>query len=209
MASGGPENVILPVFLCVPEHQREKAERLIDYCWRLDRTHVRLTVMSREEQESFTPEFPQNRFHSLQAQGVHRAAFRADGPFIWLEADAIPLKPNWAAGLSEEYERCGKKFLISSDSNPPFDRVGGIGCYPKETRWLLPQHFPKSSWDLWLIEAVPHLVARTAMIQHSYCVYGSDGFCKDEHRFPRDNPILRKDALIFHRDPHQDLLNGK
>jgi hypothetical protein len=99
-----------------------------------------------------------------------------------------------------------KKFLISSDSQPPH-KVGGIGVYPPETSWLVPVHYPKSSWDLWLIECVPHLVARTPLIQHSYCIYGLDGFCKDCHRFPRDQAMLRPEAVIFHRDPYQDLIS--
>ena len=124
--------------------------------------------MSEEDDASFQAEYPENRFHSLQSYGLHRAAREMGGhAFIWLEADAIPLKPDWVAILSEEYEKCGKKFLISSDSNPPFDRVGGIGCYPKETEWLVPYQFEKSGWDMWLIECVPHLIARTALIQHS------------------------------------------
>ena len=199
----------LPIVMAVPEHQTERARALADYCRDLDGTNVRVIVMTREEQELFVPEFPENRFHSLQAQGIHRAAVWADGPFIWLEADAVPLRPDWARILEGEYERCGKKFLISSDSNPPFDLVGGIGVYPEETEWLVPQHYPKSSWDCWLIEAVPHLVARTPLIQHSYCIYGPDGFCKEEHRFPRDNKMLRKEAVIFHRDPYQDLISEK
>lgn len=198
----------LPVILCVPEHQVNQALLLRDYCQKLDGTEPRLIVMTREEQESFEAEYPENRFHSLQAQGVHRASVWADGPFIWLEADAVPLRPDWALVLEGEYQRCGKKFLISSDSNPPFDLVGGIGVYPEETEWLVPQHFPKSSWDQWLIEAVPHLVARTPLIQHSYCVYNPDGFCKEEHRFPRDSRMLRPEAVLFHRDPFLDLLRA-
>ena len=164
--------------------------------------------MSKEDDESFTPLYPENRFHSLQSYGLHRAAYEAGGSFIWLEVDAIPLKEDWAFILAEEYERCGKRFLISSDSHPPFDRVGGIGCYPKETQWLVPYQFPKSGWDMWLIEAVPHLVARTPLIQHSYGIYNSQGFAV-EHRFPRDNRMLREESLVFHRDPFQDLITAR
>jgi hypothetical protein len=198
----------LPVMLCVPERQLDRARRLIKYCWELDRTDVWRIVMTEEEDRSFEPEYPTNRFHSLQAQGLHRAAIEAGGSFIWLEVDSIPLKIDWALILSEEYERCranGKKFLISSDSHPPFDLVGGIGCYPKETEWLVPHHFPKSGWDLWLTEAVPHLLHRSPLIQHSYGIYNNLGQAV-EHRFPRDSKMLREDALLFHRDPFQDLI---
>ena len=179
------------MILCVPEHQTDRARRLVNHCWELDRTDVRRIVMTEEEDELFEPQYPDNRFHSLQSYGLHRAAEEISGPFIWLEADAIPLKPDWALILSEEYERCGKKFLLSSDSNPPFDMIGGIGCYPKETEWLVPYQFEKSGWDLWLLEAVPHLIARTPLIQHSFGIYNNLGFAV-EHRFPRDNKMLRQ-----------------
>jgi hypothetical protein len=203
--------VSLPVVLCVPERQVDRARALVDYCsHELNQTEIQVIVMTQEEDESFQAQYPENRFHSLQSYGLHRAAVWADGPFIWLEADAVPLRPDWALVLEGEYERAladGKKFLISSDSNPPFDLVGGIGCYPEETEWLVPCQFPKSSWDRWLIEAVPHLVARTPLIQHSYGIYNSLGFAV-EHRFPRDNKMLRKEAVLFHRDPFHDLFFG-
>ena len=204
---GIPKGVIFQplVLLCIPEHQVDKARALVDYCKELDSTNVSVVVMTREKDESFQAEYPENRFHSLQSYGLHCAAAEADGPFIWLEADAVPLRPGWVQLLMGEYERCGKKFLISSDSNSPFDMVGGIGVYPEETQWLVPYQFPKSGWDKWLIEAVPHLVARTPLIQHSYGIYNSLGFAV-EHRFPRDNKMLRKEAVVFHRDPFHDLL---
>jgi len=199
----------LPVLMAVPEHQKARAAALARYCWELDGTHVRWLVMTEEEDALFQPEYPENRFHSLQSWGLRRATTLSPGSdFIWLEADAIPLKPGWAWKLSEEYVWRDRKFLLSSDSNPPFDMVGGIGVYPKETKWLVPCHFPKSGWDLWLLEAVPHLLARTPLIQHSYGIYNSAGHAV-EHRFPRDNKMLRKDAVIFHRDPAQDLLARK
>ena len=213
MVSGGPEGLrflwpemTLPVVLCVPERQCDQARRLIKYCWELDRTELWLIVMSEEDDASFQAKYPDNRFHSLQSWGLHRAALEiGSSSFIWLEADAIPLKPEWVEILTEEYERCGKRFLLSSDSQE-FDLVGGIGCYPKETTWLVPYQFEKSGWDKWLIECVPHMVARTSLIQHSYCKYGPDGFCQEEHRFPRDQEMLREEAVLFHRDPNQDLI---
>ena len=185
----------------------EKAFLLADHCLRLDRTDVGVILMSEAEDNAFVPEFPQNRFHSLQARGILLAAKEAGRAFIWLEVDSIPLKPGWAETLSREYERYGKKFLLSSDSQP-FDAVGGIGCYCAETQWLLPEHYEKGSWDGWLIEHVPHLVARTPLVQHSYGIYNEAGFAV-EHVFPRDNKMLREDAVIFHRDPGQTLIKPR
>lgn len=195
----------LPVIMAVPNHQLDRAHRLAQHCWDLDNTDICLITIGAEEDAAFTPEYSENAFHSRQAYALHRAAEEVyDEPFIWIEPDSVPLKPDWAEILTEEYARCAKKFLISSDSHPPFDLVGGIGIYPPETEWLVPVHYRKSSWDLWLIEAVPHLVARTGLLQHSYGIYDHTGHAV-EHRFPRDQEILRPTAVVFHRDPHQDL----
>ena len=193
--------MIRPV-LVVVEHQRVKAEKLREYCWDLDKTDLILVKSSNDDPVVY----PENIFHSRQAHALHKAAEHMGGePFIWVEPDSIPLKPGWAQVLANEYEKCGNKFLLSGDSQP-FDLIGGIGVYCGETSWLVPTDYPKSSWDLWLLEAVPHLIARTPLIQHSYGEYGPDGFVKREHRFPRDNKMLREEAVLFHRDPFQDLI---
>jgi hypothetical protein len=187
------------------EHQRGKVKRLTDYCYQLDGT-VLIVI---EKTEEPPPIFPRNAFHSEQARALHQAAVvMGDFPFIWLEPDSIPIRPYWVQALTDEYWHAGKKFMISSD-HKRFDEVGGIGVYPPETSWLVPSDYERSSWDLWLIQSVPHLVHRTPIIQHSYCIYRPDGFCKQEHRFPRDNAMLRAEAVIFHRDPHQDLIDDR
>jgi hypothetical protein len=203
MASGGAKGLIPPVIVRV-ERQREKVEKLTDYCYRLDGT----VVIVIDKSEEPPPVYPRNAFHSEQSRALHQAAVvMGKRPFIWLEPDSIPIQTGWVAALSHEYMKCGKKFLISSD-HQRHDLVGGIGVYPPETSWLVPTDYERSSWDLWLIQSVPHLVHRTPLIQHSYCVYNLGGFCKEEHRFPRDSAMLRQEAVIFHRDPNQDLLTN-
>jgi hypothetical protein len=203
MASGSPQGLIPPVLVMV-DHQREKAGKLWEYCRELDGTIIIIIEQVGEN----PPVYPENAFHSGQAQALHQAAeIMGNRPFIWLEPDSIPLKAGWVRALTDEYHRCGKKFMISSD-HQRHDLVGGIGVYPAETSWLVPTDYEKSSWDLWLIQCVPHLVYRTPLIQHSYCIYNDAGFCRDTHRFPRDQGMLRKEAVIFHRDPFQDLLTN-
>jgi hypothetical protein len=125
-------------------------------------------------------------------------------PFIWLEADSTPLKAGWRQALEDEYYRLGKHFMLSADQNPPHDLIGGIGVYSPETSWLIPEHVPRDGWDLWMIKSIPHLVARTPLIQHSYGIY----HCNTAylHQFPRDNDIIREQAVIFHKDKLQGLM---
>ena len=192
--------------VCVyPSHQEKQAHALAEHCLDLDGTVLHL-IHQTNEHHDVAVRYPQNRFHTLQARALHRAAVETGTDFIWVEADSIPLKPLWVRTLQVEYQKSGKKFMLSSDSQK-FDLVGGIGCYCAETSQIVPVDFEKSSWDLWLIEVIPELVYRTPLIQHSYGIYGEDGFVKHEHRFPRDRKILRPEAVIFHRDKHQDLLS--
>ena len=196
--------------VCVfPSHQAKQAFALAEHCLDLDGTVLHLIEQTPADDAHAVVQYPKNRFHCLQGHCLHRAAKEIGTEFIWLECDSIPLKAGWVRVLTEAYWKVkqeGKSFLISSDSHPPHDLVGGIGCYPAETEWLIPIDFERSGWDLWLIEQVPQLVVRSPLIQHSYGVYGTDGFVKHEHRFPRDRKILRPDAVIFHRDKHQDLI---
>ena len=192
--------------MCVfPSHQAKQARALAEHCLDLDGSVVHLIEQTQEDDEKAIVRYPKNRFHCLQSHSLRRAALEIGTDFIWLETDSIPLKPLWVRTLQVAYQQSGKKFMLSSDSQP-HDLIGGVGCYCRETSWLVPIDFEKSSWDLWLIEAVPHLVCRSGLIQHSYGIYGSDGFVKQEHRFPRDRYMIRPGAVIFHRDKHQDLL---
>jgi hypothetical protein len=198
---------VIPVVV-YPTHQAKKALALAEYCRELDGTVLHLIEQTPEDDARCEIAYPWNRFHCLQSHSLRRASREIGTEFIWLESDSIPLKPRWVRTLTEEYWKAkeqGKRFLVSSDSQK-FDLISGIGCYPAETQYLVPVDYKKSGWDLWLIEIVPDLVARTPLIMHSYCKYGPDGFCKEEHRIPRDMAMIRPDALIFHRDPHQDLI---
>jgi hypothetical protein len=194
--------LIQPV-LVVVESQRVKAEKLREYCWELDSTE--LILIGADYSRPIL--YPQNEFHSRQAHALRTAAEYMGGEaFIWLEPDSIPLKAGWVEALNAEYERHPEsKFMLSSDAQE-FDEIGGIGVYCGETGWLVPSDYEQASWDLWLIRCAPHLVYRTPLIQHSFGWYGPDGFVKEWHRFPRDNEILRRDAVIFHKDSFQDLM---
>lgn len=180
------------------------------HCLDLDGTTIELIEQTPEDDARCEVLYPTNRFHCLQSHALRRAAREIGTEFIWLECDSIPLKPGWVRALTEAYWQAksqGKKFLLSSD-HQRFDEIGGIGCYCSETQFLVPVDFKKSGWDLWLIEVLPDFVERSPLIQHSYGWYDqATGFVDKEHRFPRDREMLRPDAVIFHRDPHQDLLS--
>ncbi len=191
-------------FIAYPPSQRVAAKRLIEYCRDLDGTEI---IPVPVDDSKNLVSFPGNDLACRMAYSLRCAAKVAQGqPFFWLEADSIPIRKGWLRIVSDEYDRLGKPFMISSDVNTPFDIVGRIGCYPGNTAEIVPKDFEKDGWDMFLIEKMSHAVSRTPLIQHRYGEYGDDGRVKHLLRFPMDIGRLRPDAVIFHRDKHQDLI---
>ena len=176
--------------------QVREVDRLVQYCKQLDGTVVKI-IQNDEKVISY----PERNNHALQQ------AFNVmgDTPFIWLEPDSIPLKAGWVDALEEEYNKLGKHIMLSSDSNPPHDIVGGIGVYGGLARKLIPAGIKRDGWDGWMIKHIKPLVSFTQLIQHTYGRY-ENRRCS-ELIFPRDNHLIRDDAVIFHRDKQQSLIS--
>jgi hypothetical protein len=195
--------MIQPVIALI-ERQRPQIEKLVDYCRRLDGTEIKVIPVS---DDGFKVKYPNNRHGCLAVHSLHTVAKVMDGePFIWLEPDATPLKPGWAAALSDEYELGKKPFMLSADSNPPHDLVGGIGVYDPPLTLLMPDTYARGAWDLWMLQNMREHIHFTPLIQHSYARYPKYKGTLEFHRFPRDREILRSDAVIFHADKFQELM---
>jgi hypothetical protein len=127
-------------------------------------------------------------------------------PFIWIEADSIPLKAGWAKDLTEEYEKVGKPYLYVKTLNPPFDNYTGIGVQGPDAYDQAPDGFKEGGFDEWIVRNYGDLIGRTDLIQHSYGFYDSKGDAT-LHEFPRDLRLIRSDAVIFHKDQKQGLID--
>ena len=194
--------MIQPVIASVPGNA-QRVERLVRYCRELDGTKVRIIPVS---DEGFELQYPGNAKECRAAHSLRTVALAMQRePFLWLETDSIPLRKGFVKTLSDEYLRQGNRFLLSSDENPPYDYIGGIGIYSGDTACLVPEHYEKNGWDLFLIHSLPHLVARTPLIQHSYGIYTPKSLTL--HQFPRDQKMIRDEAVIFHKDQYQGLMN--
>lgn len=75
--------------------------------------------------------------HSMQKMGK---------PWLWMEPDTIPLKPNWLEALQQEYDTCGKPFC--GPIVPHRGHMNGTGLYPANTPELIPQTI-RSPGDVW------------------------------------------------------------
>ncbi len=199
-------SLIQPIIVMV-ESQKDAVIRLVKHCEALDGTRVGIVRLPPEADRRYKLVYPHNEKACRAAFAMRCGALAMKGkPFIWLEHDSIPLKRGWVKSISDEYHKLGKPFMLSSDSYPPNDYVGGIGVYGPDTHWMLPDNYKKSSWDLWMLRNLGPLISKTPLIQHSYGIYPGNYSNAIDHRFPRDARMLRSDAVVFHKDAHQDLI---
>jgi hypothetical protein len=185
------------------ERQSKEVSNLVSYIKDLDGTEV-VIIPAIDE----TDEYPARNNYAF-----HQAAqIMAGEPFFWLEPDSIPLKAGWLKTIEKEYSLCCKQFMLSCDQNPPHDLIGGIGVYGPRTHEIIPKRIDGDmhghGWDLWMFRKIPNMIHWSPLIQHSYGVYDKWGNAKS-HEFPRDNSIIRKESVIFHRDKYQDIINYK
>jgi hypothetical protein len=189
--------LLTPVIVRV-RSQQAKVERLAAYLKELDGSNLKIIEKAGNEKP----------YPACNNDAFHQAAVEMKGkPFIWMEPDAIPRKEGWIHSLTKAYLESGKEFLLSSDVNPPFDLVGGIGVYGPNTHWLIPEAFPSQGWDAWMAKHLKPLTAITPLIQHTFGNYDQHGIASP-HRFPQDNHILRSNAVLFHADKFQQLIPG-
>jgi hypothetical protein len=182
------------------ERQHEEVENLVNYIKRLDGTDV-LVIPAIDE----TNEYPARNNYAF-----YQAAQKMKGEaFFWLEPDSIPLRAGWLGKIESIYKDCHKQFMLSSDKNAPHDLIGGIGVYGPRAFEIIPKNIDGDmyghGWDMYILKKQANMVLWSGLIQHSYGIYDNHGIA-EPHRFPRDQSMIRNDAVIFHRDKYQDLI---
>lgn len=184
--------------------QSHLARILVEYCARLG-TEVR--VITAPDPEGL--DYPAVCNWSF----LHVCKEMAGREFFWLEADSIPLTPNWLEEIKDKWEMAkadGKKILWSLQPEQLEDKCTGIGCYSHD----ILDHLEgieastvsgyKHGFDGWILKNAPHLIARTPLIEHSYGKYSKDGTATPNRHY---TPSPK--AVIFHKDQYQDLINPK
>lgn len=188
----------IPVIFSAPK-QRYLVDRLVRYCRALDGTEVKVFD---------APEPAHLRYPDICNWSFHHVCEQMAGkPFFWLEADSIPLVPDWLEKVTTEWkvaQSFGREILWSSDTNPPHDLCCGVGVYGPGILKHLPQPVVGTGFDGFIHKTLPHLIHQTPLIQHSYGNYGADGRA---HLWR--NPQPRSGAVIFHKDQYQDLITNK
>ena len=188
----------LPVVLYQAPHEKKAVERLVRFCKELDGTEVQ--VFTAPEPEGMR--YPEVANWSFRYVAEHMKG----QAFIWIEADVSPLKAGWAAALSKEYKRVGKEYLYAGHMNPPFDNFSGVGVQGPNAFDHAPIGFKSGGFDEFIVCAHPDKIGRTELIRHSYGSYDVNGDVT-LHEFPRDMEVVGDEAVLFHKDQKQGLLD--
>lgn len=193
-----PDNECLPAVILLASQQKEKVERLIDYCRRLDGTELSVVILP--PKIDAVP-------HPIGTELAIRYAARlySNTPWLYVEADSIPLKSYWRSRITHEYRAGGRAFMLPSLAGlSPHDIASAIGVWPPGTDRILPKTF-SPFFDFWVYQNKRDDLYLTRAIQHSYGEYDGMRVAR-RWEFPRDKAILRPDAVIFHADPTQSLI---
>ena len=136
------------------------------------------------------------------------------GPWLWLEPDAVPLRPNWLALIEAEH-LCEKgqfrgHIYDSNDDRMPGKVMSGIAVYP-ERAWDYRDCVKTRAFDVALSEHIMPYAAHTDLIFH---IWGENNlpptFVKQKTaQSPRHAFALQQinpKAVIFHRNKDGTLI---
>lgn len=147
-----------PMNVIIPFHKRDahQAQQLIEWIRELGQPqHARFFIMTQQRHEALVP-LPEgwNRLtdwaciesdwseggkdatgaNSMWQQAAREMHRRNEGPWLWLEPDAVPCRADWLDALRAEYLTYNKPFLgarVSREGLPP--RMSGVAIYSPQT----------------------------------------------------------------------------
>lgn len=191
----------LPAVIFAAPHEREKLGRLIDYLQWMDGSS--LHIVRQDE--------PEGLVYPGIANWAYKQCCKAmrGVPFIYVECDSIPIKAGWIADISAAYSKCERPFMWADRFNPPHDLIGGIGVAPANADELIPDGIVDDGFDGWMLKNNPEWIGATPLIRHSHSFHDAITGETTFHEFPRDLEIIGNDAVIFHKDANQTLVDCK
>lgn len=136
------------------------------------------------------------------AQYVHRTI---KGPWLWLEADAVPIQPDWVTRLDQAYRQCGKPFF--GPIVPRLGHMNGVSVYPADMVNRCPKALSQWEHGAWDTAMKPEMIHdcfdASALIQHVWGFhegkphpYIGSAMCFNSQESLR---WLSPTAVLFHR----------
>lgn len=133
-------------------------------------------------------------------------------PWLWMEFDMIPLKPNWIDALQNAYWKCGKSF--AGPIVPDLGHCNGTAIYPPNTPQRIPRalSLTRTAWD---VTMKPEMIGDCANLHPLFFhVWGVENgklhpYIGSPPEFPRGSPLINqipKEAVVLHRNKSGDLI---
>lgn len=149
--------------------------------------------------ESFSPfdeveeGWPKSPNHMWLRTVQHVRDTKNDQPFLWMEADAIPTRADWADSLEIEFNKWGMPFMGDKVQfeNVPL-HMSGVAFYHRT--WLYCPSFSavdKTAWDVAIYGIISNKVHFTPLIQHEWK--------PETFETAEDLNRLRKGAVVYHQ----------
>lgn len=140
-------------------------------------------------------------------------------PWLWVEADAVPLEAGWLDQIEEVYGLVKTPFMGaiikgSDPRHPPFF-LEGVACYPANAWSRMRELIAAAPTEAWVTSCAPVVMPLATNTHLIHMVWGQD---KTPPRFvpfrtansaPQDFTLdyLRKGAVLFHRQKNGELID--
>lgn len=140
---------------------------------------------------------------AFKSLAIHMQQY--ERPWLWMEFDAIPLKPNWLDVLQKRYFDYGKPF--AGPIVPTLGHMNGTAIYPSDTPVRIKHALTRmhTAWDTEMrTEIMDQCRDISDIYQHVWGVVngGFHPFMGGPPSFDRTNNLFRyinPSAVIFHR----------
>lgn len=137
--------------------------------------------------------WPQSPNHMWVRTVQHVMNAKGNQPFLWMEADAVPICSSWLDDIEREFASCGKPFMGTEVSLPNIPvHMSGIAVYYR-TPFVAPIFacVGNTAWDVALSPVIlPHF-HRTKRIQHDWK--------PDSFKTMEDLKRINQETVIYHQ----------
>lgn len=158
-----------------------------------------ISIRLRQEDNRGWPYAPNKMFQ----QAVEWIEQYGRAAFVWVESDAVPLKPGWVDTIEAEYLKQGRPFMgtifewVSATKYLP--HLNGNAVYPQNLRQLNPYVMAATQlpWDCTRPDLTLPRTFRSQLFQHDW----GDRVTNVPPTFPDKDSLkrIRSDAVLFHR----------
>lgn len=149
--------------------------------------------------------------HAFRETAVRLSTYNR--PWLWFEADMVPLVSDWMPRINDAYNRCGKKFF-----GPRVATLGhwnGTCVYPSDTPSIIPNGIRDrhTAWDVAMrTEMENHAADGGTTIQHAWTMTSERLLPVGGGHEPRftkrdDLRLLYPSAVLFHRNKDLSLID--